>query len=586
MDYCKSSTKTGFYEQKGDRKRILTLTMPIKIRGMDECQSWQAEQEHKERKVFKMLDKNGRDIKMGDIVRVENGYFKNSNGLFFVEGENKNSLWLVKIAKNGKISVNSKASQSWPLKSYCGDRSKNHEASAHNKANATIELVEDVNTFYIVKRFEESLDTAKNRLDYWNRDNKKEDAAREEKHIAELEEAIARIAEYAEQPKEKEPEKGVRFYWNGIKVDGGRLIPCGYSIDGESVTIYAKNYKKLPREYFEVVNNSDSMTDYFEDDRTTLKEKHPLYRFARYAALKGMASGKTYRRMTEEQAKEWDLMKNPGHPTQKDYDKIAELRLAEVNAKKEAERQKELEERERVLRERAEGRRYIEQVASENPIKDGEPVVTICWSEHPAFYSWEDDELKLSVAAAEIILKHYDERKHAEQPGYDKTKFIINWIDAETGEQEEYKGRYDLGDNDGGLIEHIRSFGRWYRTPDQYTGKELENPEQELSGTEKFADWLETFTRNTRIIDVEIAPVVIDFVKAKKAAEQEKAKQEAVEIFATVAMLTDEQVESAIFAVNPNDETKADVARFFLQELARRDKKRAIDVFNRWKEGA
>ena len=79
---------------------------------------------------------------------------------------------------------------------------------------------------------------------------------------------------------------------------------------------------------------------------------------------------------------------------------------------------------------------------------------------------------------------------------------------------------------------------------------------------------------------------MIDFVKAKKAAEQEKAKQEAAEIFAMAAMLTDEQVESAIFAVNPNDETKADVARFFLQELARRDKKRAIDVFNRWKEGA
>lgn len=232
------------------------------------------------------------------------------------------------------------------------------------------------------------------------------------------------------------------------------------------------------------------------------------------------------------------------------------------------------------------GRKYIEQVAEENPIKEGEPVVTICWSENPAFYSWEDDELKLSVAAAEIILKHYDEKKHAEQRGYDKTKFVINWIDAETGEQDEYTGRYDLGDNDGGLIEHIRSFGRWYRTHDEYTGKELENPEQELSGTEKFADWLETFTRNTRIIDVEIAPGVIDFVKAKKAAEQEKAKQEAAEIFAMAAMLTDEQVESAIFAVNPNDETKADVARFFLQELARRDKKRAIDVFNRWKAGA
>lgn len=533
-----------------------------------------------------MLDKNGRKIMMGDIVRVENGFFKSSNGLFFVESKSEESLWLAKISKQGKISVNSKSGQSWPLSSYCSDRIKSHEASAHNKEHATIEVAEGINTFYIVQRFQESLDTAKKRLDYWNRNNNKADAAREEKRIAELEEAIARIAEHAEQPKEKEPEKCIRFYWNGIKVDGGRLIPCHYFIDSESVTIYAKNYKNLPREYFEVVNNSDSMTDFFEDDSTTLDKNHPLYKFARHAALKGMASGKTYRRMTEEQAKEWGIMENPGHPTQKDYDKIAEMRQKAEQEAKEKEEQKKKEERERVEAETESGRKHIEQVAEKNPIKEGEPVVTICWSEHPAFYSWEDDELKLSVAAAEIILSHYDEKKHAEQRGYDKTKFVITWTDAESGEQEEYTGRYDLGDNDGGLIEHIRSFGKWHRTHDRYTGKELENPEQELSEIEKFADWLETFTRNTRIIDVQISPYVIDFVKAKKAAEQEKAKQEIEEIFAMAAMLTDEQIESAIFAVNPNDETKKDVARFFLQELARRDLKRAIDVFNRWKAGA
>lgn len=542
--------------------------------------------ETQERKVFKMLDKNGREIKMGDIVRVENGYFKSSNGLFFVGCEYKNSLWLEKIAKNGKISANRKSSQYWPLKSYCSDRTKNYEANAHNKDRATIEVMEGINTFYVMQEFIEILKIAKCRLEMYKERGYAQDAEQEEKRIAEYEEVISRLEKTSTEQEKKEPEKGIRFYWNGIKVDGGRLIPCHYSIDGESVTIYARDYKKLPREYFDVVNNSDSMTDYFEDDRTTLDKNHPLYKFARHAALKGMASGKTYRRMTDEQAKEWELMENPGHPTQKDYDKIAEMRQKAEQEAKEKEEQELKEERERVAAETENGRKYIEQVAEENPIKVGEPVVTICWSEHPAFYSWEDDELKLSVAAAEIILKHYDEKKHAEKRGYEKTKFVINWIDAETGEQDEYTGRYDLGDNDGGLIEHIRSFGRWHRTHDQHTGKELENPEQELSGTEKFADRLETFTRNTRIIDVEIAPVVIDFVKAKKAAEQEKAKQEVAEIFAMAAMLTDEQIESAIFAVDPNDKNKIDVARFFLQELAKRDEKRAIEVFNRWKEGA
>lgn len=50
-------------------------------------------------------------------------------------------------------------------------------------------------------------------------------------------------------------------------------------------------------------------------------------------------------------------------------------------------------------------------------------------------------------------------------------------------------------------------------------------------------------------------------------------------------MLTDEQFERAVFAISPTDKEKIDVARFFLQELSRRDEANALAVFRRWKNG-
>lgn len=112
----------------------------------------------------------------------------------------------------------------------------------------------------------------------------------------------------------------------------------------------------------------------------------------------------------------------------------------------EAERE---QERHEVQRQIDAGREYIQAISAQYPIADGDPVVTIQWSEHPAFYSWEDGELKLSVAAAEIILLHYDKERHAEnvadgKGGYDKTKFTITYI-SDNGEPGTYEGSYVLG---------------------------------------------------------------------------------------------------------------------------------------------
>ena len=58
-------------------------------------------------------------------------------------------------------------------------------------------------------------------------------------------------------------------------------------MDGRScVTIYAKDYdRNLGHIFFEeYINNSDSMTDYFEKGRVVLFEDHPLYVVARSQA--------------------------------------------------------------------------------------------------------------------------------------------------------------------------------------------------------------------------------------------------------------------------------------------------------------
>ena len=64
--------------------------------------------------------------------------------------------------------------------------------------------------------------------------------------------------------------------------------------------------------------------------------------------------------------------------------------------------------------------------------------------------------------------EEYKER-HTEQEsgGYYKTKFTITGVD-DSGEEYSYTGRYDLGDGDGGLVAHLRSFGEWSRTHDHF----------------------------------------------------------------------------------------------------------------------
>ena len=57
-----------------------------------------------------MLDKNGVELRTGQIVKITGAYFKNDNGLYFVTHSPGDPGWcgsnysLTKISKAGKIS--------------------------------------------------------------------------------------------------------------------------------------------------------------------------------------------------------------------------------------------------------------------------------------------------------------------------------------------------------------------------------------------------------------------------------------------------------------------------------------------------
>jgi hypothetical protein len=83
----------------------------------------------------------------------------------------------------------------------------------------------------------------------------------------------------------------VKYFWNGLKVNGEKkLYRAHYSFVKEwtrcdtviptHLTIYARDYSGFPAELlevFEIENDSDSMTDYFETDSITVHVDHPEF---------------------------------------------------------------------------------------------------------------------------------------------------------------------------------------------------------------------------------------------------------------------------------------------------------------------
>lgn len=103
-----------------------------------------------------MTDKNGKQIKTGDIVKIEGGYFKADNGTFLVEKSPGDPNWLgsdyclKKCNKKGIESESKYSTAFWPIFVTVSSREKTIAARQHNKEHATIEVIGSVKVYNLL----------------------------------------------------------------------------------------------------------------------------------------------------------------------------------------------------------------------------------------------------------------------------------------------------------------------------------------------------------------------------------------------------------------------------------------------------
>ena len=96
--------------------------------------------------------------------------------------------------------------------------------------------------------------------------------------------------------------KTIRFLPNGLKGGKGKLQKaylshierwtCGSRVIPDQIVVYGRHLEDFSsevREVFEVENDSDSQTDYFEDDRIRIEPSHPLFVAAAAALVDSIA---------------------------------------------------------------------------------------------------------------------------------------------------------------------------------------------------------------------------------------------------------------------------------------------------------
>ena len=358
-----------------------------------------------------MTDKNNRTMKTGDVVEITGAYFKNDNGLYFVEHTPGDPNWsgrdhcLRRVKRNGELSTAKDNICFWPISVYVNSRDKRAAANQWNQEHAEIEIKTFPHTEHIAAYFADEADS--------------------------LDATIK------------------RYTWD------------------------------------------------FGEDCQTVKDAKETQAFYR-SISDGLRAEQT----------------------------AADLEAE--NASRRAEQETEQAERETFLRRRVAGRCFITETEQAHPITPGAPFVEIPFSENPAFCAYNEqssktgEPLRLSIAAAEIIIRHYDAEVYADpDSAYDKTDFVIRYTD-ENGQPSTYSGRYDLGCNAGGLVSHIRSFGENLRSMGHLWDKQpTEQDEADAAAILALADLLTAEINHTTPTPPTGGKVVtVDFTRNSTTPEQ------------------------------------------------------------------
>lgn len=103
-----------------------------------------------------LKDKNGIELKVGQVVKVEGSFFKVDNGYFRITHSPENENWtglsycLKKVNKKNFLDSNGKRSLAfYPPMITVNNRERRIEAMEHNKANVTIEIIASVKIFKV-----------------------------------------------------------------------------------------------------------------------------------------------------------------------------------------------------------------------------------------------------------------------------------------------------------------------------------------------------------------------------------------------------------------------------------------------------
>lgn len=292
----------------------------------------------------------------------------------------------------------------------------------------------------------------------------------------------------------------------GIIVDNGKLIPLQYSIDmgpfdtKPCITAMCKSPKDhFPEDLFPNSIAPLPGSFHFRGERISISPEHPLYRFFRWSALQikyHMAMiiwywlGEQIERepsnadfYEDRRQAVWPVVKNAfrtpncGQPT---IDDLAMTRRWN-NSHGSPDGSfcgfpDQLDIQEHRQRLKRDGALVVKRLMDQFPIQPDAPFVVIEDSEHPAFSSWQYGELRLSVSAADAVLRHYDAIAF-EDGDFCVTNLAIRY--RENGSTKVQRLHFYLGNQNGCLTEYLRAYGHWLidennRDPDNViTGIEL-----------------------------------------------------------------------------------------------------------------
>lgn len=142
-----------------------------------------------------MKDKNGTEIKTGMIVEITGAYFKNDNGLYFVNASPGDRSWngkdycLIRISKAGKISTAKYRICYWPIAVFGGGYARRIEARNWNKEHAEIEVKQIGNMEEVIAYFQDQAFQARKEFDRLTKTYGQESA----KHSLELAEHFEKV---------------------------------------------------------------------------------------------------------------------------------------------------------------------------------------------------------------------------------------------------------------------------------------------------------------------------------------------------------------------------------------------------------